>query len=427
MSGKVLEALKKRGMFSQLTNNEEVAKLLDTPGNAIYAGFDPTADSLHVGHMLPIMALAMLQRAGHIPIALVGGATGMVGDPSGRSSERNLLTSDEVARNSMAIKGQLEHFLDFSGSNAAIMVNNADWTEKLSAIEWLRDVGKHFSVNYMLAKESVKRRIEDRESGVSYTEFSYMILQAYDFLQLFRRHGCRLQVGGSDQWGNITAGIDLIHKVAAADAFGMTFPLVTTSTGEKFGKSAGNAVWLDPARTSPYRFYQYWLQTEDSDVARFLGYFSFLPWEEIEAIAAEHAAEPERRIGQRRLAEEVTRLVHGEAELQRAINASKALFGGSLADMDARDLNDIFAEVPSTTLPADAIAAGIGVGDLLVKSGMCTSFGEAKRLIAGGGFYINNERIGDATLTITTSSLLAGTVLVLRSGKKNYRLVRFEG
>ena len=425
MMGKVLDSLKQRGMFSATTNEEEVAKMLDTPGNAIYVGFDPTADSLHVGHMLPIMGLAMLQRAGHIPIALVGGATGMVGDPSGRSTERNLLTADQVRHNSACIKVQLEKFMDFSCSNAAVMVNNADWTEKLTAIEWLRDVGKHFSVNYMLAKESVKRRIEDRESGVSYTEFSYMILQSYDFLQLYRRYGCRLQAGGSDQWGNITAGIDLIRRVEGAEAFGVTFPLVTTSSGEKFGKSAGNAIWLDPARTSPYRFYQYWLQTEDADVAKFLGFFSFLPWEEIQAIVAEHAAAPERRLGQKRLAEEVTRLVHGEAELQRAMNASKALFGGSLAGLERRDLEDIFADVPSSTLPASDLAVGVTLMDLLVKSGMCQSNGEARRLVQGGGVYINNERAGDPAAPIGPDALLAGFAVVLRSGKKNYRLVRF--
>ncbi|HOA14590.1 MAG TPA: tyrosine--tRNA ligase [Myxococcota bacterium] len=423
--GRVLDSLKQRGMFSQVTNEAEVAKLLDTPGNAIYVGFDPTADSLHVGHMLPIMGLAMLQRAGHIPIALVGGATGMVGDPSGRSTERNLLTADEVRHNSECIRKQLMHFLDFSGSNAAIMENNADWTEKLTAIEWLRDVGKHFTINYMLAKESVKRRVEDRESGVSYTEFSYMILQANDFLQLFRRHNCRLQAGGSDQWGNITAGIDLIRRVTGTEAFGITFPLVTTSSGEKFGKSAGNAVWLDPARTSPYRFYQYWLQTEDADVEKFLGFFSFLPWEEIQAISAEHMAAPERRVGQRRLAEEVTRLVHGEAELQRAMNASKALFGGSLNGLEKRDLDDIFADVPSATMDRSDMATGIGIVDLLVKSGMCASNGEARRMVQGGGIYVNNERVGEPAATFGPDALLADSVIVLRSGKKNYRLVRF--
>jgi len=306
------------------------------------------------------------------------------------------------------------------------MVNNADWTEKLTAIEWLRDVGKHFSVNYMLGKESVRRRLEDRDSGVSYTEFSYMILQSYDFLQLFKRYRCRLQAGGSDQWGNITAGIDLIRRVEGAEAFGVTFPLVTTSSGEKFGKSAGNAVWLDPARTSPYRFYQYWLQTEDSDVAKFLGFFSFLPWEEIQAIVAEHMATPERRIGQKRLAEEVTRLVHGEEELQRAINASKALFGGSLTGLERRDLEDIFADVPSSTLPASDLQTGLTLTDILVKSGMCQSNGEARRLVQGGGVYVNNERAADAMASIGTDSLLAGFAVVLRSGKKNYRLVRFN-
>lgn len=424
--GRVLDSLKQRGMFSQVTNEAEVAKLLDSPGQAIYVGFDPTADSLHVGHMLPIMGLAMLQREGHIPIALVGGATGMVGDPSGRSTERNLLTGEEVRHNSDCIKKQLEHFLDFSGKNAAVMSNNADWTEKLTAIEWLRDVGKHFSINYMLAKESVKRRVEDRESGVSYTEFSYMILQSYDFLQLYRRHGCRLQAGGSDQWGNITAGIDLIRRVEGAEAFGITFPLVTTSSGEKFGKSAGNAVWLDPARTSPYRFYQYWLQTEDADVEKFLGFFSFLPWDEIVSISQEHQAAPERRYGQKRLAEEVTRLVHGQTELDRAINASRALFGGSLVGLDARDLGDIFADVPSAELPLNDIKNGITVVELLTKAGMCQSNGEARRLVQGGGIYINNERISDPSETLGLKSILGENVVVLRSGKKNYRLVRFN-
>src|ERR1700733_9838252 len=288
----ILSELRARGLLEQVSDEEALERVLAAPPAAIYIGFDPTADSLHVGSLLPILLLARLQRAGHRPIVLVGGATGMVGDPSGRSSERQLLTVETLAANVEAVRRQLSRFVSFEGPNAAIMANNADWTQPVSYLEWLRDVGKHFTVNYMMAKESVRRRLEDREHGISYTEFSYMLLQAFDFLELHKAHGCTMQAGGSDQWGNITAGIELIRRVQGAQAFGITFPLLATSSGEKFGKSAGNAIWLDPARTSPYQFYQYWIRTEDADVEKLLRLFTFL---EMDVIKQLMTSPPETR------------------------------------------------------------------------------------------------------------------------------------
>lgn len=290
-----LSELRARGLLEQVSNEEALERVLAAPPAAIYIGFDPTADSLHVGSLLPILLLGRLQRAGHRPIVLVGGATGMVGDPSGRSTERQLLTLETLAANVEAVRRQLSRFVSFEGPNAAIMANNAEWTQPVSYLEWLRDVGKHFTVNYMMAKESVRRRLEDREQGISYTEFSYMLLQANDFLQLFDKHGCTIQAGGSDQWGNITAGIDLVRKARRAEVHGFTHPLLSTPGGEKFGKSAGNAVWLDAKQTSPYQFYQFWVQTEDSDVERYLKLFTFESLATIADAAAAHAEHPERR------------------------------------------------------------------------------------------------------------------------------------
>jgi tyrosyl-tRNA synthetase len=300
---RLLDQLEQRGMLEQVTNRAALDELLAKPGQAIYVGFDPTADSLHVGHFLPVLMLARFQRAGHRPIVLVGGATGMIGDPSGRGSERQLLTPEDVAGNCAAIRTQLSRFVSFEGDNAAIMVDNADWTRPVSYLDWLRTVGKHFTINYMMAKESVRRRLEDREQGISYTEFSYMLLQANDFLHLFDHHNCTIQAGGSDQWGNITAGTELIRKTRASEAFGITFPLLETSSGEKFGKSAGNAVWLDSKRTSPYQFYQFWIRTDDRDVERLLRLFTFLDLLEIDVVIERHKEAPEQRTGQKRLAE----------------------------------------------------------------------------------------------------------------------------
>lgn len=420
----LLTALQKRGMIEQISDEPAIRELLAKQQVSLYVGFDPTARSLHIGSLLPMMVLAHLQRAGHRPIAVVGGATGMIGDPSGRSSERNLLGDDDLAANLAGIREQLANFLSFEGENAARLVNNADWTTPISYIEWLRDVGKFFTVNYMMGKESVRRRLEDRDQGISYTEFSYMLLQAYDFLHLFRTQGCLMQGGGNDQWGNITAGIDLIHKVEGKQGYGLTFPLITTASGEKFGKSAGNAVWLAPDMTSPYQFYQYWIQTDDRDVRKYLGLFTFLELDEIDAIVADHEAAPEKRLGQRRLAAEVTTVVHGADAVRKVEHASEILFGREIAGLSDAELSEIFADVPSKELPSTLLGE-LKLVDLLRESDMVKSNGEAKRLIQGGGVYLNNRGCSDPNQPITQADLASETALVLRSGKKKYHIVRF--
>jgi tyrosyl-tRNA synthetase len=414
----IIDELESRGAIDDLTDREALSELLSAPGQSIYIGFDPTADSLHAGSLLPALMLARFQRAGHRPIVLVGGATGMIGDPSGRNAERQLQTIETIQVNAEAIKRQLARFVEFDGSAAAIVVNNYDWTYGVSYLDFLREIGKHFTVNHMLAKESVRSRLEDREHGISYTEFSYMLLQAFDFLHLFEREGCRIQGGGSDQWGNITAGIELIRRKSAGQAFGITFPLLTTSSGEKFGKSAGNAVWLDAERTSPYQFYQYWINTDDRDVERFLKLFTFL---DLEAIAELAAAPKEQRVAQKRLAAEITRLVHGDDAVAKALKASEVLFGGEVAGMTDRDLSNIFADVPSFNID---LTSPVRIPDLLVKSGAAKSKTEAIRLVAGGGVYLNNRRVETADMHVTRGDLASETMFVLRVGKKSYYLGR---
>ena len=391
-----------------------------------YIGFDPTGDSLHVGHLLQMMALARLQRAGHQPIALVGGGTGMIGDPSGKTKERQLLTRKQVQANVASIRKQLERFLDFGGSNAALLIDNYDWLGSLSLIEFLRDIGKHFTVNYMLAKDSVARRLE-QEEGLSVTEFSYSLLQAYDFQVLYDRYHCTLQMGGSDQWGNITAGLELIRRTRdGATAHGIVQPLVTTASGVKFGKTEEGAVWLDAEKTSPYRFYQFWLNTDDRDVESYLKWFTFMPIEEIAEVMAEHAADPGARVAQRRLGAEVTTMVHGESGLQRAERASGVLFGEVPAqDLPVNELLEVFADVPSTELPRARLSdAGIGVVDLLAESGVASSKGEARRLISGGGVYLNGDRLESVERTVKLEDAIGGKVLLLRKGKKGNHLVK---
>jgi tyrosyl-tRNA synthetase len=424
MSGSLsLADLRARGLVSQVTNEDGVDALLGKGGASMYVGFDPTATSLHVGHLLPVMVLAHLQRSGHRPIVVVGGATGMIGDPSGRSSERNLLTPERVQENSRAVRRQLEHFLDFGGGpTGAVMRDNAEWIGPFSFLDWLREVGKHFTVNYMIAKESVRRRLEDRETGISYTEFSYMLLQAYDFLYLYDTYGCRLQGGGNDQWGNITAGVELIRRVRGAEAMGITFPLATTTSGEKFGKSAGNAVWLDPNQTSPYRFYQYWVNVEDSDVANLLRLFTFLPLREIGEIVHAHGKNPDRREAQRVLAREVTRSVHGEDGLGRAERASRALFGTEITELCECDLREIVDDIESVRIGASEFDAGLSLIDLTVRVCLAPSRNEARRLMFGGGLYVNNLP-APSDRTIDRADLLAGRMILLRGGKKNFRLV----
>jgi len=418
-----LDVLIERGITEQISDEDALRKRFDSEPVVLYAGFDPTADSLHLGHLFPLLCLARLQRLGHRPIALVGGATGLVGDPSGKSQERQLLNEEIIEANAEAIRKQLALFLDFSGGNAAVMVNNADWTKDVTYLDWLRDVGKYFSVNYMLGKESVRRRIEDRDQGISYTEFSYMLIQANDFLQLYDRHGCTLQVGGNDQWGNITAGIDLIQKRRRVQAYGITFPLLTTTGGEKFGKTEGNAVWLDPDKTSPYSLYQFWIRTDDRDVVRYLRYFTFLTMDDISDLERTVENEPEKREAQRVLAEESTRMIHGGEGLRNAQRASEVLFGGEIADFSDRELRDIFADVPSSTIPRAELEEGVGVLTLFTRAGLTRSNSQARQIVSQGGAYVNNTRIDDPKAVVTTAHLASETMLVLRSGKKKYHLV----
>ncbi len=388
-----------------------------------YIGFDPTAPSLHVGSLLPIMGLVHLQRHGHTAIAVVGGATGMIGDPSGKSKERVLLDRETLERNLEGIKTQLSKFLSFEGENPAIVVNNYDWTHKLSVIDFLRDIGKHFSVGYMLSKESVKRRLEGE--GISYTEFSYMLLQAYDFLYLYDHYGCTLQMGGSDQWGNITAGIDLIRRVRGAKAYGIVFPLLTTASGTKFGKTEEGTIWLDPSLTSPYKFYQFWLNADDRDVPKYLRFFTLLSREEIEALEKELAERPERREAHRRLAEEVTRLVHGEEGLRKAQRASEVLFGGSLDGVSAEELEEIMAHVPSKEFPKEEVLS-LPIVELASRAGLTSSKGEAKRLVSSGGLYLNNIKVQSPGTKLEEKDLIDGRLIVLRKGKKNYLLIKLK-
>ena len=403
---------------------EGVQDLLARGLVTVYNGFDVTADSLHIGHLVPLLALARLQRFGHHPIALAGGGTSMIGDPSGRDAERQLLTIEQIEANTQAIKRQLAQFLDFEvKSNPARLMNNADWLLKLNLVSFLRDIGKHFTVNSMIAKESVRARLE-REEGISFTEFSYMLMQSYDFLHLYRTEGCTLQTGGSDQWGNITAGVELVRRVTGQTVYAMVYPLITKADGTKFGKTAGGSVWLDPARTSPYRFYQFWMNTDDRDAIPYLKYFTFLTQEEVEELAHSLQEHPEQREAQRRLAREMTRLVHGQDGLARAEQAANVLFGGGLEGLTAVEIEEIFADVPSSMLGKEQLSGGMGLVDLLVESGALKSKGEARRAIQEGGIYLNNLRVTDVSRVVSASDLLEGRFLVLRRGKKNYHLVK---
>jgi tyrosyl-tRNA synthetase len=417
----IIDELTWRGLVYDAT--EGLSTLLATESMTVYIGFDPTASSLHVGSLLPVMALARLQQAGHSPIAIVGGGTGMIGDPSGKSQERVLLSADSVEANVAGIRRQLERFLRFEGPHAARIVNNADWLGRIDLMTFLRDIGKHFTVNYMLQKESVSRRLGSEE-GISYTEFSYLLLQAFDFVQVFDRFGCAVQMGGSDQWGNITAGIDLVRKLRGKKAHGLVMPLVTSASGAKFGKTEAGAVWLDGTRTSPFRFYQFWLNTDDRDVARFLKYFTFLSREAVGDVEASLAAHPERREAQRLLAREVTRLTHGDELLRRAEHGSSLLFDENIATLPVEDLLDVFADVPSTDLPALAMDGGIGLIDLVVRTGLVSSKSEARRLVQAGGVYVNNRRMTDPAERIGVDRTIGGRLIVLRKGQKQTHLVR---
>src|SRR5437016_5756488 len=392
-----------------------------------YIGFDPSAASLHVGSLLPVMGLARLQRFGHTPIAIAGGGTGLIGDPSGKTKERQLLTHEQVEANLEGIKEQLSRFLDFNATNnPARIVNNAEWLAPITMMEFLRDVGKHFTVNNLLAKEAIKRRLETDE-GISFTEFSYPLLQAYDYLVLHDRYKCTLQMGGSDQWGNIIAGIDLIRRLRSAKAHGLVFPLVTTSSGVKFGKTEAGAVWLDPKLTSPYRFYQFWLNTDDRDVVTYLKFFTWRSAEEIGQLENSVRTEPEKRTAQRELARHVTAMLHGETELEKAVRASEVLFGKEISGLGVSEILDIFADVPSTEIEKSQIESDkFTLGDALVLAGLAPSKGEAKRLVQGGGLAINNVRADDVRKSISVAEFIEGQMLVLRKGAKHYHLIRIK-
>jgi len=414
-----------RGLIHQATDETHLAQWLRSGRRTLYVGFDPTASSLHVGSLLPLMMLRRFQKAGHTPIALIGGATGMIGDPSGKSEERNLLSTEALAANVAGVGAQLRRFLDFEAKdNPARLVNNFDWMKSFSYLDFLRDVGKNFPVNVMLAKDSVKSRIE-RESGISYTEFSYMLLQAYDFVHMSDTMGCELQVGGSDQWGNITAGIDLARRMRGRQLYGFTCPLLTTADGSKMGKTEKGAVWLAAGRTSPYAFYQYWINVADADVSRCLRFLSEVPREEIESLDAARAANPSAGESQRRLAESLTELAHEKEGLAAARRASEIFFGASIQDLDDAQLGEIFADVPSQERPRVQLDAGLPLIDAVVASGLSKSKGEVRRKIEEGGVYVNNVRATDVNRKLGTADLASRSVLVLRLGRKNYALLRF--
>jgi tyrosyl-tRNA synthetase len=389
-----------------------------------YVGFDPTADSLHVGNLVPVMGLVWLQRLGGRPIALIGGGTGLVGDPSGKRSERPMLTAETVAANAAAIQAQLAKFLDFQGDRAAQLLDNAAWLKGLTLLDFLRETGKHFTVNYMLQKDSVKSRMD---SGISFTEFSYMLVQAYDFWYLHQHHRCELQIGGSDQWGNITAGTELIGRRESAQAHGLVMPLLTTSSGAKFGKSEGGNVWLDPAKTSPYKFYQFWLNSEDADVERLLKIFTTVGLDEIAGVMSAHAADPGRRQAQRFLAKDVTTRVHGATTTDRVIAASQVLFGAAeLRSVDAETLAIVSNEVPTITVDRSRLDHGIGIVDALVEAGLAASKAEARRGIQGQGFSLNGEKITAADSVVDSARMLAGGFLALQKGKRSFAFIRIR-
>jgi tyrosyl-tRNA synthetase len=421
----ILEDLRWRGLYADCTDLDALSQRLEQGPITLYAGFDPTADSLHIGNLVPLLALRRFQLAGHHPIALAGGATGMVGDPSGRSSERNLQTPELVAHNIACIRNQLSRFLDFSApANPARMVDNSTWTSPITFLEFLRDVGKYFSVNSMLAKDSVRSRLES-DTGISYTEFSYQLLQANDFLHLRETLGCELQVGATDQWGNITAGTDLIRKKLGASAWGLTFPLLTKSDGTKYGKSASGAVWLEPSRTTPYRFYQFFVQSEDNDVLKLLRVLTFLPREEIEALGLELASNPGARAAHKALARAVTTLVHGESACSDAIRASEIMFGGGLEGISEAVFQDVVGEIPTKDFERPKLeATGTSLLEVLVHAGLCPSKGQARKDVEGGGIYLNNIRVNEPARTVTTNDLLFGTYILLRKGKRTYAVLR---
>ena len=425
-----VEELKWRGMVHDMIPGTE--DYLKEGMATAYLGFDPTADSLHIGHLVGVMILKHFQRCGHRPVVLIGGATGMIGDPSGKSLERNLLDEATLRHNQEAIRNQLSRLIDFDtqAPNAAVLVNNYDWMKDMGFLEFIRDIGKHITVNYMMAKDSVKKRFNGEGDGMSFTEFTYQLVQGYDFMQLYRRYNCRLQLGGSDQWGNITTGVELIRRIDNGQAYGMTCPLIKKADGTKFGKTESGNVWLDARYTSPYKFYQFWLNVSDEDAKSYIKIFTFLGREEIEALIAEHEAAPHERKLQKTLARELTCMIHSEADYERAVEASSILFGGATADalhrLDGETLLQVFEGVPQYTVPRSAIEAGVPILDLCVeKCPVFPSKGELRKLIQGGGVSLNKEQIAPDR-TVTADDLIAGKYLVVQKGKKNYFLLIAE-
>jgi len=420
MSSDFFQELKERGLVHQITDEKALEKQLNEESVKLYVGFDPTADSLHIGHLLPILMLRRFQQNGHVPIALVGGGTGMIGDPSFKDQERQLNALETVQDWSDNIKDQLSRFIDFDNAeNPAIIANNYEWLGSISLIDFLRDVGKNFTVNYMMSKESVKRRIE---TGISYTEFAYQLLQAYDFLKLYQKHGCLLQLGGSDQWGNITSGIELLRREEEVQGFGLTMPLITQANGKKFGKTEGNAIWLDADKTSPYEFYQFWLNTDDRDAVKFLKYFTFLSLEEIAEIEKEFSAAPEKRGAQKALAKDVTTLVHGQKAYEQAVKISAALFSGDIKTLSAEELEQAFSDVPAYQVkPTDSL----NLVEILITAGIEPSKRQAREDIKNGAIYLNGQRLQDICYELQMTDKLSGKSTIIRRGKKKYFILRF--
>jgi tyrosyl-tRNA synthetase len=418
----ILDELQWRGLLADCTDAEGLAKRVTEKSLTLYAGFDPTADSLHVGNLVPLLGLRRFQIQGHHPIALAGGATGSIGDPSGKTQERQLLTKEVLSSNIAKVKEQMTRLLDFeSPTNPARLMDNATWTTPVSYLDFLRDIGKHFTVNQMVAKESVRARMEDRETGISYTEFSYMLLQAFDFYVLCRENDCELQIGGSDQWGNITAGIELTRKKLGRTVYGATLPLITNADGSKFGKTEAGAIWLDPARTSVYKFYQFWIRTDDRDVLRYLKFFTFLSQPEIAELEKQHVENPGGRVAHKALAKAVTDLVHGINATAEALRASEILFGGDLAGVSETTFNEIVGEVPTKEIEKFQLdGPGRALVELLVHSGLSPSKGQARKDVEAGGVYLNNVRDTNFQRAVTSSDLLFGKHLLLRKGKRNY-------
>lgn len=417
----LLQDLQWRGVIYQQTDEDGLKDLLNKEKISLYCGVDPTADSMHIGHLLPFLTLRRFQQHGHRPIVVVGGATGLIGDPSGKNEERKLLTLETVQKNVEGIKKQLESIFDFSGEHGAIMVNNYDWAGSMDVVTFLRDIGKHIGVNYMLAKDTIANRLE---TGISFTEFTYTILQAMDFNYLYDHHNCKLQIGGSDQWGNITSGLELIRKTHSEDAkaFGLTIPLVTKADGTKFGKTESGAVWLDPEKTTPYEFYQFWINTADADVVKYLKFFTFLSHDEIEQLATAVQEEPHLRKAQKALAEEMTRLIHGEEALQQAIKISQALFSGDVRNLTAAEIKQGFKEVPSYVVQSEAEN---NLVELLVAANISPSKRQAREDISNGAISINGEKITDTAYTLQATDKIEGQFTIIRRGKKKYTLIKY--